>query len=256
MGGLDDIFGGPPAPAAAPAAPAGAKVVLPSERGEGMQIRSTFVKDNGRLCQSYTVENMGSVPLSGFAVQYNKNTFGLVPESPGMLAQVLPQQLMPGQSATGNVPVVATGQPAADTPPGVIQIAIKNNVKVFYFQDSLDVLLFLTPDGRLDKTLFLEQWKGLTNENRADVQGLSPQSENVEAVCPKMEAASVFFIARRRLPDGADMVYFSVKTLNGVVMLAELGFRPGTGTCSIAIKSAQPLYMPLFSESLQKLLRS
>ena len=60
MGGLDDIFGGPPAPAAAAAAPAGAKVVLPAEQGNGMQVRSTFVKDNGRLCQSYTIENMGS----------------------------------------------------------------------------------------------------------------------------------------------------------------------------------------------------
>lgn len=257
-GGLDDLLGGlgGPAAPAAPAAPAGAKLVLPADRGEGMQLRSAFVKDNGRLCQSYTIENMGQVPLSGFAVQYNKNTFGLLPESPGKLAEVLPAQIMPGQSATGLVPLMPTGQPAPDTPPGVIQIAVKNNVKVFYFQDSLDVLLFLTPDARLDKNIFLEQWKTLTNENRTDVQGLPPQSENVEAVCPKMEAANVFFIARRKLPDGADMVYFSVKTVNNVVMLAELGFRPGTGTCSISIKSPQTLYMPLLAESLQKILRS
>ena len=54
----------------------------------------------------------------------------------------------------------------------------------------------------------------------------------------------------------ADMVYFSCKTLNNVTMLAELGFRPGTGTCSISLKSAQGLYMPLLAESLQKILRS
>ena len=117
-----------------------------------------------------------------------------------------------------------------------------------------DVLLFLAPDSRLDKNVFLEQWKSLTTEHRADVQGLA--NENVEAICPKMEAANVFFIARRKLPDGADMVYFSCKTLNNVTMLAELGFRPGTGTCSISLKSAQGLYMPLLAESLQKILRS
>ena len=116
------------------------------------------------------------------------------------------------------------------------------------------MLLFLAPDSRLDKNVFLEQWKSLTTEHRADVQGL--QNENVEAICPKMEAANVFFIARRKLPDGADMVYFSCKTLNNVTMLAELGFRPGTGTCSISLKSAQGLYMPLLAESLQKILRS
>ena len=81
------------------------------------------------------------------------------------------------------------------------------------------MLLFLAPDSRLDKNVFLEQWKSLTTEHRADVQGLA--NENVEAICPKMEAANVFFIARRKLPDGADMVYFSCKTLNNVTMLAE-----------------------------------
>ena len=116
------------------------------------------------------------------------------------------------------------------------------------------MLLFLAPDSRLDKNVFLEQWKSLTTEHRADVQGLA--NENVEAICPKMEAANVFFIARRKLPDGADMVYFSCKTLNNVTMLAELGFRPATGTCSISLKSAQGLYMPLLAESLQKILRS
>ena len=164
------------------------------------------------------------------------------------------------------MPLLATGQPATDTPPGVIQVAIKNSVKVFYFQDSMDVLLFLAPDARLDKNVlleqsnphinpnpnpnpspnpspslnsppnpeqvFLEQWKSLTTEHRADVQGLA--NENVEAICPKMEAANVFFIARRKLPDGADLVYFSCKSLNNVTMLAELGFRPGTGACSIS----------------------
>ena len=163
-----------------------------------------FVKDGqGRLCQSYTVENNGGVPLSGFALQFNKNTFGLVPETPGKLGEVLPATLAPGQSATGLVPLLATGQPATDTPPGVIQVAIKNSVKVFYFQDSMDVLLFLAPDARLDKNVFLEQWKSLTTEHRADVQGLA--NENVEAICPKMEAANVFFIARRKLPDGAEI---------------------------------------------------
>lgn len=111
--------------------------------------------------------------------------------------------------------------------------------------------------------------------------GLSPAAENVDAVCHKFEvsalcahncvrvscvpvhdlsfplpqASSIFFIARRKLPDGADMVYFSVKTMNGVVMLAEVGFRPGTGNASISIKANQPQYVGLLGESIQKLIR-
>merc|ERR1712046_65833 len=134
------------------------------------------------------------------------------------------------------------------------QMAIKNNVKVFYFQDVADLTCFLAADGRLDKGEFLNQWKSIAAEARTDLQGLNPAQENVDAICPKLEASQIFFIARRKLPDGADMVYFSVKTQNGVVMLSEVGFRPGTGTASIAIKANQPQYVGMFSECIAKIL--
>jgi hypothetical protein len=82
------------------------------------------------------------------------------------------------------------------------------------------------------------------------------QAEVVETICPKLEAQYVFFIARRKLPDGADMVYFSIKTFNGMVLLAEVGFRPGSGACSIIVKAQQPQYVPLFAASLEKILKS
>ena len=88
------------------------------------------------------------------------------------------------------------------------------------------------------------------------MQGLPPQAENVETVCPKMEAANVFFIARRKLPDGADMVYFSVKTFNGHVLLAEVGFRPGSGAATIVVKSAQPQYVPLLATAIEEILKA
>jgi len=219
-----------------------------------MQVRSAFVNQGGAIFMQITIENMGQQPLSGFALQFNKNSFGLVPQSPAALGQVIPGPIMPGQSASGMMPVTGSG-PLSDSK-GMVQMAIKNNVKVFYFQDACDLTAFLAPDGRLDKGAFLEQWKSIQAESRTDVPGLSPAAENVDAVCPKFEASQVFFIARRKLPDGADMVYFSVKTMNGVVMLAEVGFRPGSGSASISIKAQQPQYVGLFSESIQKLLRS
>ena len=85
---------------------------------------------------------------------------------------------------------------------------------------------------------------------------MPPQSEVVESVCPKFESASVFFIARRKLPDGADMVYFSTKTFNNHVLLAEVGFRPGSGACSIVVKSQQPQYVPLLGPSIEGVLKA
>eukprot|EP00316_Scyphosphaera_apsteinii_P000412 CAMPEP_0119313664 /NCGR_PEP_ID=MMETSP1333-20130426/29912_1 /TAXON_ID=418940 /ORGANISM="Scyphosphaera apsteinii, Strain RCC1455" /LENGTH=924 /DNA_ID=CAMNT_0007318545 /DNA_START=157 /DNA_END=2931 /DNA_ORIENTATION=- len=251
--GMADLFGAA-SPAPTPAVPPGAKLVLPADRGDGMQIHSSFVSQNGRFFQQITIENKSSAPLSGFAIQYNKNSFGAAPETPMALGQVMPAQLTPGQSHTGLMPLILSG-PQSDSK-GAVQMAIKNNVKVYYFQDIMDVQLFFTADGRLERPAFLEQWKGIANEHRVDVTGLPPQAETVEQICPKLEALNIFFIARRKLPDGADMVYFSVKTQTGIYMLAEVGFRPGSGACSIAIKSMQPQFVSQFGESLSKVLQS
>jgi len=251
MGGLDDIFGGPAAPPAAPAVQD--KVVLPADRGDGMQLRCAFIKQNDRVCMRLTVENQTMAPISDFAIQFNKNSFGLQPESPAGLGQVLPPAVQPGSSATGVLPLLTNGQ-LSDSK-GLVQMAIKTNVKVHYFQDAADVLLFLTADGRLAQNVFLEQWKGNPQEHRVEVQGVPPQSEVVETICPKFEASSVFFIARRKLPE-ADMIYLSVKTFNGFVMLAEVGFKPGTGNASIVVKSQQPQYVPLLATSIEKILKT
>ena len=102
-----------------------------------------------------------------------------------------------------------------------------------------------------------QQWKtpGI-NEHSLQASGINPQSEVVEQVCPKFEASMVYFIARRKQPDGQDLIYFSAKTFNNMVLLAEVGFRPGSGTASILVKSAQPQYVPLFAASLEKVLKS
>ena len=153
----DDLFGGPTAPPAQPSAPQH-KVTLPGDKGDGMQIRSAFASENGRPVLQITIENGTAGPLSGFAIQFNKNSFGLVPETPASLGQCLPQQIMPGQSASGSCPLLTNG-PLSDSK-GVVQMAIKTNVKVSYFQDAADLCLFLTKEGRLEQGKFLEMWRG------------------------------------------------------------------------------------------------
>jgi len=254
LGGLEDIFGGASLGAPPPMSTPQHKVTLPSDRGEGMQIRSEFVKKNGQPHLEITIENGTPGPLSGFAIQFNKSSYGFNSESPTALSQVLPPQIAPGQSGSGALPLLTNGQ-LTDSK-GAVQMAIKTNVKVHYFQDTADVTVFLAADGKMDQKTFLEQWKGNSNEARTDVAGLPPQAEAVEAVCPKFEAQSIFFVARRKTPDGADMVYLSCKTANGVFMLIEIGFRPGTGACSVVIKAAQPQYVGLLGTAVEKLLKS
>ena len=249
LGGLDDLFGGPAAPSA-PSVPQH-KVTLPADRGEGMQIRSAFASENGKPVLQITIENNTAGPLSGFAVQFNKNSFGLVPESPAALGACLPQQIMPGSSGSGSMPMLTNG-PLSDSK-GLVQMAIKTNVKVFYFQDAADLTMFLTPDGRLEQAAFLEQWRNPSmQEHRQEVSGVPERP--VESIMPKFEGAQVFFIARTKRD--VDLVYLSCKSFNNIVLLAEVGFRPGTGAVSVVVKSAQPQYVPLLATSIEKILKS
>lgn len=48
--------------------------------------------------------------MSGFAIQLNKNSYGLAPESPNALGAVMPPQLMPGQSHVATFTLVPGGQ--------------------------------------------------------------------------------------------------------------------------------------------------
>jgi len=130
--GFDFFTQAAPAPAPVPKV-----VILPAERGDGMELSAAFVKDGGRMYMELTCTNRGAMPLSDFAMQYNKNAYGLTPECPPALGVV-----SPGQSADARIPILQ--QPAMVKPadpganPDIIQIAMKNSTgKIYFFTGTL-----------------------------------------------------------------------------------------------------------------------
>ena len=51
------------------------EVLLPVEKGKGMQITGAFKRDQDKLLLDLTFSNQTSIPLSGLAIQFNKNTY-------------------------------------------------------------------------------------------------------------------------------------------------------------------------------------
>jgi AP-1 complex subunit beta-1 len=118
-GGLDDLMGGGGMAAGGLLAGGLAtpkRLALP-KNPEGLQISCRFIAGGGgRVNCEMTVENLShttgaNTPMSGFAIQLNKNSYGLVPESPNALAAAMPSQLMPGQSHVATFALVPNGQP-------------------------------------------------------------------------------------------------------------------------------------------------
>ncbi len=75
-----------------------------------------------------TFANKTQNPMNEFAIQFNVNTFGIQPSAPLSVPT-----LAPGQQATTSLPLNRGGKPQQMNPPNLIQVAIKNNVGVYYF---------------------------------------------------------------------------------------------------------------------------
>jgi AP-1 complex subunit beta-1 len=77
---LDDLMGGFGAPAPAPAAPASnLPVICTAQQGKGMEVKGHLVRRSGETVYEMVISNQTQQPLSGFAIQFNKNMFSLAP---------------------------------------------------------------------------------------------------------------------------------------------------------------------------------
>ncbi|KAF4529140.1 hypothetical protein B566_EDAN017468 [Ephemera danica] len=99
---LGDIFG----LAGAGAAYVAPKVNwLPADKGKGLEIWGTFSRRGGQVQMDVTLTNKAMQPMVGFAIQLNKNSFGLTPAAPLQVQSPLPA----GQTCETSMAMATTG---------------------------------------------------------------------------------------------------------------------------------------------------
>lgn len=87
---LGDIFGLSSAPPTTVTIP---KIVwLPAEKGKGLEILGTFSRRNQQISMDMVFTNKAMQAMSGFAIQLNKNSFGLTPSAPIQVGVLQPSQ--------------------------------------------------------------------------------------------------------------------------------------------------------------------
>lgn len=57
-------------------------IVLPTSKGQGLQISAQLVRQDGQVFYSMLLENNSQSLLDGFMIQFNKNSFGLAAVGP------------------------------------------------------------------------------------------------------------------------------------------------------------------------------
>lgn len=222
---------------------------LPAEKGKGLEIQGTFSRRGAGVYMDMTFTNKAMQAMSGFAIQLNKNSFGLVPGAP---LQVPP--LPPGQTAEASLKMNNTGPILRMEPINNLQIAIKNNVDVFYFACLVHGHTLFTEDGQLDKRVFLSTWKEIpaANEVQYTLNGIVG---NADAIAAKMTANNVFTIAKRNV-EGQDMLYQSLKLENNVYVLLELKLAPGSSEGTLSLKSRSIEVAPMIYTAYDIIIKS
>merc|ERR1719277_2048804 len=184
-----------------------------------------------------TLTNRAMQAMSGFAIQFNKNSFGLIPAQQMNVTNPLP----PNQSINVNLPLNTTGPVQRMEPLNNLQVAIKNNVDVFYFSCQVPLSALFVEDGEMDKRVFLATWKDIpaTREMQYEIKDVQ---HNADTVSQKLKNNHIFTIAKRNV-EGQDMLYQSLKLTNGIWVLAELKIQPGNPNFTLSVKSrAQEIY--------------
>eukprot|EP01135_Chromosphaera_perkinsii_P001441 Nk52_evm9s169 gene=Nk52_evmTU9s169 len=253
-GGLDDLLGGGGfgmggAGAAAPSSgmnsqdggftgaySAPPQEWLSAEKGKGCEVQGTFSRRDGAAYMDLVITNRGMQPVTGFAMQFNRNSFGLAPDG-GMN---VPEPLQPNQTARISQRLSTTGGVQKANPINMLQIAVKNSVDIFYFSTMvpLHVLLMEETHGLMERQQYLQMWKEIPDENERQTGPfpLHAGHRSVESVEGRLKHNNIFTVAKRHV-EGQDLLYLSVRFCNGIWVLLELTIIGGGQSAQLAVKT-------------------
>lgn len=205
----------------------------------GLQVEGAVaLVRSGERVMMLRFSNKSQQELSGFAIQFNKNPFGLAPRTSDLGAI---GSIPPGGKSTFSLPLDLNSL-TSGTPPGqllMIQVAVKTNADVFYFNVPYEIHAVL----RRSRKALNSKCNGLTESvdvystlwskfANAAAQGTIPMSQK-EPVKAKMLQAGFHFCAQQ----SPAALRFAAMTTNNVLCLVELaanrGASPPTATVTV-----------------------
>uniref|UniRef100_A0A0N5AY96 AP complex subunit beta n=1 Tax=Syphacia muris TaxID=451379 RepID=A0A0N5AY96_9BILA len=224
-------------------------VWLDASRGKGTQIEGTFARRGGKIYLDMLFSNKAMQALSGFAIQFNKNSFGLQPAEP---LQV-PSPLYPNQSVPVSLMCETHGQVQKMDPLTNLQIALKNDVGIFYFAVIAPLHIYFVEDGQMDKREFLQLWKEIPEQNELQFTISNNNRLGADDICAKLQQNNIFTVARRSVED-QELLYHSIKYTNQIHVLSELRMQHSSQSLTLSLKSRHVVAIANLNEIYQLIL--
>jgi len=118
-------------------------------------------------------------------------------------------------------------------------MAIKTELGVAYFQDTLEAFFLFDDNGRVEKQNYIPVWKSIgdTKEIKRDIPNRT--QSDIAAIRARLCAHNIFYVAATNVPAKGTLLYFSF-SFKGVTMLLELTVN-GPSTSVIIKSENQPL---------------
>lgn len=104
------------------------EVFLDPDSTKGLSVTGVFTKRNEKVFLDMTFGNKSNSVMSEIAIQLNVNSYGFMPNEPLSLTY-----LNPGTTSNVSLELNRNGPPKQMNPISLLQVAIKNNIGVYYF---------------------------------------------------------------------------------------------------------------------------
>jgi len=221
------------------------KTWMSSQNGKGLEVEGTFSKNtNNQTFMHLKLTNKVMAPFTNFALQYNKNSFGVVIAEP----MSVNQPLQPNTTTEVKIKIDLTGVVQKTSPLNKLQVAIKNNAGVSFWECFMPVHIFFIPDGKMEMKVFVNTWKELPTAHEKNYT--LDNWGDTNAATNKFKENSVFMITSRNI-DGQELDYYSIQLTNKLWILVEV--RSPQGQITIKCKAVD--ICDLIFESLNGILK-
>jgi hypothetical protein len=174
--------------------------------------------------------NKALQPMNDFALQLNRNSFGLTPSQPLHVTS----PLFPNQSVSTQLTLNTTGSILRMDPLTNLQIAIKNNLDVFYFNSLVPIHVYFVNEGEMDKMTFVQTWQEIPESNEIKHQLQNANNLSIDDLQNKLRLNNIHTITRTII-EQKEMLYQTIKLTNGIFVLVELKITPGNRFIAVRI---------------------
>ncbi|CAF1348945.1 unnamed protein product, partial [Adineta ricciae] len=224
---------------------------LSAQKGKGLEISGTFARRNNQIVMEMDFSNKSLQPMSDFALQLNRNSFGLIPAQPLQVTG----PLFPNQTVSAQLVLTTNGPTLKMDPLTNLQVAVKNNVEVFYFACVVPIHVYFILDTEMDKMAFVQAWQDIPESNEIKQQLQNVNGLSIDDLQNKLRLNNIHTVTRTII-EQKEMLYQTIKLTNGISVLVELKITPGNRTIAFSLKTKIPDVANLVVQAYELILSS